>query len=204
MKRNIFTALILSASLLFPAMPVYSQSRGGHRGQTERSEKRTEHNRRPGGNSHNRPGGNNRPGNNHNRPGGNSYQRPGTGSNKRPGGYHHDYKRPPHNNWHPAPPPPPGPRPHPCFKGYRPRPSVGVNVSFGGVNLFYSNGLYYNYYSPTQYVVTLPPLGMVVARIFDPVYQWVNNGYYYVSQGVVYAPVQTACGIQYRVIDYMY
>jgi len=81
---------------------------------------------------------------------------------------------------------------------------VGINVSFGGINLFYSNGLYYNYYSPTQYVVTLPPVGLVVSQIFNAAYQWVNDGFYYVSQGVVYAPVRTPYGIQYRVIDYLY
>lgn len=210
MKRDILTALLLSASLLIPAIPAHSQSRGGHRGQTERTQKRPDSNNRPGnssrpGNNNNRPGnnkpGNNRPGNGHNRPG-NSLGRPGSGSKQHPGGYHHDNGRPHHNNWHPTPHP--GPRPHPHYTGYRPRPAVGVNVSFGGISLFYSNGLYYNYYSPTQYVVTLPPLGMIVSRIFDPVYQWVNNGFYYVSQGVVYTPVQTQFGIQYRVIDYMY
>lgn len=189
MKRSTLTALLLSVSLLIPAMPVLSQTRGGHRGQTEQKDKK-----RPG-NNHDRPGGNS-----HNRPGGNSYQRPGSGSSMRPSG-NHGHGHP--GNWHPAPPPP-GPRPHPHFTGYRPRPAVGINVSFGGVNLFYSNGLYYNRYSPTQYIVTLPPLGLIVSQIFDPVYQWVNNGYYFVSQGVVYAPVQTPYGIQYRVVDYLY
>ncbi|GEM_PF-2516643 len=228
MKTNIFTSILLSGALLFSATPAFSRHSNGHRGNENRTEKHHDKNRHPGGNKHNRPNGNNhnRPGgkpngNHHNRPNGNNHNRPGgkpngnyrPGNNKpggnsykRPGGKHHDYKRPPghHNNWRPTPPPPPGPRPHPRFHGYRPRPSVGINVSFGGVNLFYSNGLYYNRYSPTQYVVTLPPLGMIVSQIFNPVYQWVNNGYYYVSEGVVYAPIQTAYGLQYRVTDYIY
>lgn len=215
MKHKLIPAAFLSISLIFSGMSVFGQHTGGHRGnggnrthQTSQGNKNPDKHQgsRPGGGNQNRPNGGNgnqfRPGGNNDRPGGQSLPRPGQGSSARPGNGNSPGPRP-HNNYRPTPPPP-APAPHPGFTGYRPRPSVGINISFNGISLFYSDGLYYNLSSPGQYVVSLPPIGMVVGSLYNPVYQWVNNGYYYVSQGVVYEPVNTMYGQNFRVIGYIY
>lgn len=199
MKRNILTSALLSLTLLLGGMTAYGQHRehrsnqSGHRTEQSRHDRDKKHSR-PHGNS-NHKGDNKHKGDKHKgdkhkgdkykgdkykgdwRPGhpaGNSYNRPGANPPKS----HYKHPKPHHKDYRPAPPR--HPRRHPHYNGYYPRPSAGISISFGGLNLWYSNGLYYNRYSPTQYVVTLPPVGLVVQSLFEPVYRWVNNGYYFV------------------------
>lgn len=214
MKHNLVSPIIISLALLFSGFNTFAgnKDRKEHRN-THRTEQRSGHR---GNASHARPG---KPSGdkNHSKPrpgkpsGDMNHSKPRPGkphgdmnhSKPRPGSGSYGSSRP--NHYRPNPPRPPrGPRPHPHYNGYRRRPSVGINVSFGGVNLFYSNGLYYNRYTPTQYVVTLPPVGMIVQTLYNPAYEWFNNGYYYISQGVVYTPVRTAYGPAYQVVDYCY
>lgn len=106
---------------------------------------------------------------------------------------HHKPKPPKPPKHHHTPPPPP--RAH----HYYTRP-VGINVSFGPLQLVMSNaGLYYREVGPGRYAVERPPMGMVVPRIPRGRRVYHRGHYCHLVQGVLYLPL----GNGFKVVGYV-
>ena len=83
-------------------------------------------------------------------------------------------------------------------------PSARINLSFGGLNYCYYDGIYYRPFRSGYYEVIAPPIGVRINQL--PPYSekvYINGRTYYVSEGIYYKAVQNRIGLLvYEVVGY--
>lgn len=81
-------------------------------------------------------------------------------------------------------------------------PSSYFSFTVGGISFYYSNGAYYNYNPLGYYEVVDAPRGAIVPELpeYDVNTVMINGKTYLVYDNILYRPIVTAGGVQYKVM----
>lgn len=104
----------------------------------------------------------------------------------------------------PTPAPNPVPIPNPAPAPAPAPPSNALQCLLGGVTYWLANGLFYTLTNAGTYTTTsTPPIGLIVPRLSNAIQiSWA--GYpAYLSNHVVYRPIWTAAGREFKVVGYL-